>query len=1590
MTTRRHVRHTPRNALASLLLACCATAHAGQYTVPLFLAPGPGGDPQGVLRLANDADAAATVTIRAIDDAGTATEPATLTLNALAAVELSATELQSGNAAKGLPTGLGALAGEVRLAIDSDLPVTPSAYVRGADGTLTAMNATVLGAVGIGQAAGTGQDAGAGRSATGGRDAHRYGIALFHPASHAAQPSRLRLINPSDAAAQVTIEARDDAGSPAPSGAVRLTLPANGARTLTAQELEAGDGGDAAFAGQLGAGVGNWRLSVSSDRSIEVLHVTVGAGGGWRNLSTTAVDGWAPSDAAAFEARFLSRALLFRNGGPPGGYRVLAGSRAADLDMPDTTIGYSYERVGRDTGRLDLASTGCAFNLYFAAAAEGWHTSACADGPAAGDTGGGGVWTALPPGAAALDLGGPLPDLTHAPGAPLAAVTLPEASNGDGELSYSLSPGVPGLTFDPATRRLAGAPSEAGNHLMTYRARAASGDHDWRTFRLVVRGGGDAQSPTFGAGDTLAGLPAGGWRPEGLANGSFRTSEDGGAVVELGQLGYFDSGGQRYTCLSADGCVVQGQRVAEGSVVRTPLDGGGTDTSPSFAGAAGPGDRTYTVGTAIASLVLPAASGGDGTLTYTLTPGIPGLTFDAATRRLTGTPTDAGTWNVTYTATDTDGDTDSLRFAVTVEAAGGGGSFDFARGFDLQDGNDSPQGIAFANGRFFIVDSVDDKLYAYTPAGQRVPDADFDLQDGNNNPAGIAFANGRFFITDWDDDKVYAYTPDGQRVPDADFDLQDGNNNPAGIAFANGRFFITDWDDDKVYAYTPDGQRIPDADFEAQDSSNGPYGIAFANNRFFIVDRADGKVHAYTPDGQRIPDADFEAQDGNANSRGIAFANGRFFIADLRDARVHAYSASGQYIEDHGNDPASATPAAIGSDTPGGLDAGDSDWFRIDVDAPGTLAVYTTGSVDTVGRLEDASGALVRGDDDSGAGTNFNISAPVAAGTYFVRVEGYHANTAGAYTLHVRFTEADSGTTTPPGGGGTGTGGNGADTTPSFASVTGPVDQYYTVGTAIMALTLPAASGGDGDVTYSLAPAVPGLTFDAATRRLTGTPTDAGTWNVTYTATDADGDTDSLRFAITVEAAGGSGSFDLQDGNDIPGGITFANGRFFITDRDDHKVYAYTPAGQRVPDADFVLQDGNDVPAGIVFANGRFFIVDSPDDKVYAYTPAGQRVPEADFVLQDGNDNPRGIVFANGRFFITDSVDDKVYAYTPAGQRVPEADFVLQDGNNVPFGVAFANGRFFIVDNGDDKVYAYTPAGQRVPDADFEAQDSNNGPWGIAFANGRFFITDFFDDGKVHAYFVSGQRIGPELTVHTVSVSATPLSAGEAFTVSAVVSNVGTLPAGATTLRSFLSTDAQISTGDTEIGAKAIAGLAAYAASEASISSTVPGPTANGCYYCEVCVDAVNGEALVENNCSGSVAVAVGQQTDLSVRTTILDAPEFGSIFDPIRMTVVVSNNGSIASTPKKLNFSGGRTFSVDIPTLAPGERATFDEQVDTVSIGSTTYRACIDYPCDSNVGNNCGSESVSYSFAAAPNDRIGPLRSEIDSGDDRGQGGGR
>ncbi len=82
------------------------------------------------------------------------------------------------------------------------------------------------------------------------------------------------------------------------------------------------------------------------------------------------------------------------------------------------------------------------------------------------------------------------------------------------------------------------------------------------------------------------------------------------------------------------------------------------------------GPKAYTVDEEITPLVLPAATGGTGTLTYSLGPEIQtGLAFDPASRTLSGTPTATGTYRMTYRVEDTNGHSAELTFTITIEKA---------------------------------------------------------------------------------------------------------------------------------------------------------------------------------------------------------------------------------------------------------------------------------------------------------------------------------------------------------------------------------------------------------------------------------------------------------------------------------------------------------------------------------------------------------------------------------------------------------------------------------------------------------------------------------------------------------------------------------------------------------------------------------------------------------------------------------------------------------------------------------------------------------------------------------------------------------
>ena len=217
---------------------------------------------EGFVRVINRSARSGEVRINAFDDAGTpGANPVILRLEAGQRVHFNSGDLERGSTAKPLTGAIGQGEGDWRLNLESDLDLEVLAYARTKPcGFLTSL-----------------QDLAP-------CTANRCGVIIFNPARNLNQRSLLRLINPSAERASVTITGVDDGGL-SPGAPLHLELPAGAARTLTAPELETGDGDG--LRGALGTGSGKWELSVEADRQIHVMSLMRSPTGHLTNLSTT-------------------------------------------------------------------------------------------------------------------------------------------------------------------------------------------------------------------------------------------------------------------------------------------------------------------------------------------------------------------------------------------------------------------------------------------------------------------------------------------------------------------------------------------------------------------------------------------------------------------------------------------------------------------------------------------------------------------------------------------------------------------------------------------------------------------------------------------------------------------------------------------------------------------------------------------------------------------------------------------------------------------------------------------------------------------------------------------------------------------------------------------------------------------------------------------------------------------------------------------------------------------------------------------------------------------------------------------------------
>ena len=236
--------------------------------LPLFLSEiaSQGVHGQSVARIVNRSARSGQVAIRAVDAQGRAYPAGALALAAGRTVKFNSTELEQGDAERGLTglTATGVDQGNWRLLLTSDLDIRASAYIEASDGLFGSFHECVSAAVATADAQQT------------------HAVLLFNSAGHQDGASRLRLINSADAPANVRIRGLDDAGRPGVA-VVRLAIPAGATRELTASDLETGEADG--VSGALGDGGGKWRLWVESDAPIEVMNLVETASGHLSNLS---------------------------------------------------------------------------------------------------------------------------------------------------------------------------------------------------------------------------------------------------------------------------------------------------------------------------------------------------------------------------------------------------------------------------------------------------------------------------------------------------------------------------------------------------------------------------------------------------------------------------------------------------------------------------------------------------------------------------------------------------------------------------------------------------------------------------------------------------------------------------------------------------------------------------------------------------------------------------------------------------------------------------------------------------------------------------------------------------------------------------------------------------------------------------------------------------------------------------------------------------------------------------------------------------------------------------------------------------------
>ena len=677
---------------------------------------------------------------------------------------------------------------------------------------------------------------------------------------------------------------------------------------------------------------------------------------------------------------------------------------------------------------------------------------------------------------------------------------LPEATGGTGTLTYTLT-SVPGLSFNANTRILSGTPDMAATTTLTYRVTDTNGASTSATFTVIVSDGlvltaSGNQNYTLDTAITALSLP--------MATGGTGTLQ----YTLTGPSGL--PGGLIF---NANTRILSGtpDMAATTTLTYAVSDANGASTSVDFTVIVSDGlaltasaNQNYTLDTAITDLTLPAATGGTGTLTYTLT-SVPGLTFTAGTRTLSGTPNTAGATTLTYEVTDTNGASTTATFTVIV--------------------SDGLALTASANQNYTLDTAITD-LQLPEATGGTAP-----LTYTLTSVPGLTFTPGT---------RILSGTPNTAGTTTLTYRVTDTNGTNTNATFtvivSDGLALSARGNQNYTLDTEITGLELPVA---TGGTGTLVYTLTSVPGLTF---NANTRILSGTPSTAGTFDLTYMVTDTNGASTSVDFtvivsdglalsaSGNQNYTLDTEITGLELPVATGGtgtlvytltsvpgLTFTPGTRTLSGTPSTAGTTT---LTYEVTDTNGANTNATFTVIVsdglalsargnqnYTQGRAINNLELPVATGGTMPltytltgpGDSALPGGLNFNAGTRTLSGT---------PNTAGTTTLTYRVTDT-----------------NGANTNATFTvivsdglALSASGNQNYTQNTLIPALQLPVATGGTGTLTYTLT-SVPGLTFAPGTRTLSGTPDTAGTTILTYAVSDANGASTTATFMVTVNAS---------------------------------------------------------------------------------------------------------------------------------------------------------------------------------------------------------------------------------------------------------------------------------------------------------------------------------------------------------------------------------------------------------------------------------------------------------------------------------------